>query len=68
MALSAAESARAEILQGPIATYVDEMSIRFFTGAEPIENYDHFVSEMHRMGLEELLSLYQDAYERFMAR
>jgi putative aldouronate transport system substrate-binding protein len=68
MALSAEESGRAEIIEGPLATYVNEMSIRFFTGAEPIDNYDDFVATMYSMGLEELLSLYQAAYERWLAR
>jgi putative aldouronate transport system substrate-binding protein len=68
MALSAAEMSRAEILEGPIETYVNEMTVRFITGAEPIENFDAFVATVEGMGLEELLSLYQTAYERWLAR
>ena len=68
MALSAAEMTRAETMEGPIFTYVNEMVFRFLTGAEPIDNFDAFVANVEGMGLSELLELYQAAYERWLNR
>lgn len=68
MALSADESAKAESIESAISTYVNEMASRFLTGQEPISNFDSFVSTVESMGLEELLSLYQAAYDRYLAR
>jgi putative aldouronate transport system substrate-binding protein len=68
MGLNAAEANRAGEIEGAIQTYVNEMTVQFMTGAEPIANFDSFVNTIGSMGLEELLSLYQAAYERFKAR
>ena len=68
MALSASEALVIEQYQGPIETYVNEMAVRFFTGAEPISNFDTFVSTVEGMGLAQLLEVYQAAYNRWLAR
>ena len=47
MFLNAAEASRAEELRSPIQTHVNEMTVRFLTGGEPIENFDSFVATIH---------------------
>ena len=44
------------------------MEIRFITGEEPLSNFDTFVSNLKRMGIEEALSVYQRYYEAYKAR
>jgi len=68
MALSADEMSRAEPLEGPIRTYIEENTVQFLTGLKPISDFDNFVSEIERMGLAELLAIYQAAYERWLGR
>jgi len=68
MALNAQESMRAGEIEGAIQTYVNEMAVQFLTGAVSIDEFDSFVENVMNMGLEELLALYQAAYERFLAR
>ena len=68
LALNTQEGLRNAELYASIRTYVDEMAARFFTGAEPIENFDNFVATVEGMGLQELLDIWQGALDRFLAR
>ena len=68
MSLNAAEASRAGELEGAIQTYVTEMAASYLIGNESTSNFDDFVENVERMGLQELLSLYQAAYERFRSR
>ena len=51
-----------------VNNYFTEMEIRFITGEEPLSNFDTFVSNLKRMGIEEALSVYQRYYEAYKAR
>lgn len=55
-------------LYSEISSYVDEMTVRFIMGLEPIENYDYFVEQLKLLGIEEAIGAYQSAYDRYMAR
>ena len=68
VSLTATEMNRVGEIEGPIRTYIDEMAVRFITGAEPIENFDSFVANIEAMGLQELLDFHQAAVNRFFAR
>ncbi|MCI8622179.1 MAG: hypothetical protein HFG26_00785 [Provencibacterium sp.] len=65
---TADESTRNAELQGSIKTYVEEQAVKFITGEESLDNFDNFVSTVEGMGLEELLSINQAAYDRYLAR
>ena len=44
--------------------YISQMHDKFITGAEDIETgWDNYLSQLNKMGLEEILEMYQDAYE-----
>lgn len=48
-----------------VITYKNEMMYAFIMGTEDLENYDSFVAEMKRLGLDDLINIYQDAYDRY---
>lgn len=55
-------------LYSEISSYVDEMTVRFIMGLEPLENYDTYVQQLHTLGVDEAIGAYQSAYDRYMAR
>ncbi|MEG0854682.1 MAG: hypothetical protein RSF82_12455, partial [Angelakisella sp.] len=52
----------------PVDTYVDEMTLKFIVGAEPLENYDKFIETMKGMGIEEAVAITQAAYDRYIQK
>lgn len=46
------------------SAYATEMAIKFATGAEPIDKYDSFVSNLKSKGAEDCLKIYNQAYSR----
>ncbi len=53
--------------QGELEAYVDEMHAKFIMGIEPISEYEAFVANLDRYGLQEVTEAYQAAYERWAA-
>jgi ABC-type sugar transport system, periplasmic component len=51
-----------------VATYVEEMTAKFITGAEPLANFDKYVEQCKKLGIEDIMSIYNDAYDRFNKR
>ncbi len=51
-----------------IGTYINEMTYRFITGQEPLTNFDVYMDTLQKMGMDELIALYQAAYDDFMSR
>ena len=47
-------------------TYVDEMVDKMITGAEPVSNFDAFVDQLNRLGLETFLEYQNIAYQRYL--
>lgn len=62
------ETAESNSIQNAISTYVKEMTLKFLTGEESMDNYETFVQTLKDMGLERLLEISQAAYDRFLAR
>lgn len=62
--------AQAEIttLGEDMAAYISEMQYKFITGAEPLTNYDAYLEQLQKMGIETIISHYQAAYDRYVAR
>ena len=52
--------------QTNINTYRDEMVLKFIEGKESLDKFDEFVAEIGQRGLQEVLEIYQTAYDRFM--
>lgn len=63
------EEARKEAqIMGQVTTYLDEMMTKFILGDEPLTNFEQFVETIKGMGIEEVIKINQDAYERYQAR
>lgn len=52
----------------PIYTYVDEMTLKFITGAEPLENFDAFRDTIKSMDIETVLELKQKGFDSYMKK
>ncbi|MBR2476785.1 MAG: extracellular solute-binding protein [Clostridia bacterium] len=65
--LTADEKAKLTEIQGIIKTYESEVVTKMVIGTEPISNYGKHMTELRNRGLDEMLSIYQAAYDRFMA-
>ena len=50
-----------------ITTYVDETINRFIMGREPLSNFDNYVATVKRMGIDDILKIYNDAYAKWNA-
>jgi putative aldouronate transport system substrate-binding protein len=62
------ETTESSSISNAISTYVKEMSLKFLTGEESLDNFDAFVQTLNDMGLERLLEIRQAAYDRFLTR
>jgi len=51
-----------------INTYIGNMTAKFISGELEINdaNWNEYLSELEKMGLDEVLEVYQDAYERYL--
>lgn len=67
--LNSDEKAIYSELWGDISSYVDEMTVKFIMGLEPMDNYDTFVTRLkEEFRVEELIAAYQSALDRYYAR
>jgi putative aldouronate transport system substrate-binding protein len=66
--LNMAEQSTRSRLLNDINTYVDEMTLKFITGAEPLSRWDAYVQTVNRMGLPDLLQSEQSAYDRYLTK
>ena len=46
-----------------IEIYVEEMVMKFITGREPLSNWDTYVNTVKQMGIDNVLSIYQEAVD-----
>lgn len=61
------ENNRRSILYTDITTYLQTSKDEFISGAKDIEkDWDAYVAELNKMGLEELISIEQAAYDRYV--
>ena len=63
-----AEGSEYSTLYTDIETMVDEMTIKFITGAESLDGFDSFVESLYGFGLQTCIDIKQAAYERYMER
>lgn len=55
-------------VQNAVSTYADEMLVKFISGVEPISNFDKYLAEMKKLGVEDWYAAQQAAYERYLNR
>ena len=51
-----------------INSYIAEMTKKFISGDEPLTNFDNYLDQLQKMGMDDLIAAYQAAYDSFMAR
>ncbi|HPF88468.1 MAG TPA: extracellular solute-binding protein [Candidatus Limiplasma sp.] len=51
-----------------IQSYVNEMTVMFIMGLEPLESYDSFVETLYSLGAQDIIDVYQSAYDRYVSR
>ncbi|MFK7694544.1 extracellular solute-binding protein [Paenibacillus sp. HJGM_3] len=66
--LTAEESSKTSSIMNDVKTYRDEMINKFIMGAEPLENFDKFVSTIKSMGIDEAIKARQAALDRYNNR
>lgn len=66
--LTAAEVTKTASKQTDIDTYCRETVGKFILGTEPIENMDKFFAQLKAMGIEDIIKVKQDAYDRFIEK
>ncbi|MDF2924201.1 MAG: transporter substrate-binding protein [Paenibacillaceae bacterium] len=59
------EQDRLNALNSDIDTFVKESRVKFVMGATPISGFDAYVSTLKKMGVDELVGIYQKAYDRY---
>jgi len=59
------ENKKLSSLQADIHKYVDEMQDKFITGTEPFSKWDAYVEQVKKMGLEEYMSIQNEALKRY---
>jgi len=66
--LSVDESAKYSNIMADITTYVDEMTLKFIIGEEPLSKFDEFVSKVKQMGIEDAIAIQEAALARYNSR
>ena len=51
-----------------IKSYVEEMTVKFIMGLEPLDNFDSFLATLDSLGVQEVVDAYQSAYDRYVSR
>lgn len=54
--------------ESDMGDYISEMMMKFITGEEPLTNFDTYLDELKKKGVEDYIKVYQDAYDRYNAR
>lgn len=57
-----------KIYNGTCGAYVDEMVLKFITGAESMDGFDDYAATIEAMGLPKAIALKQDGLDRYNAR
>ena len=68
ISMSVEDKAFCDGVMDDVDIYITEMVLKFITGEEPLSNYDAFVAQLDRMGVNQALEIYRKAYESYMAQ
>lgn len=62
------ESSELAKINTDITTYTDEMLTKFIMGSEPISNFDKFVDNIKKLGIDRAIQIQQSALDRYNKR
>jgi putative aldouronate transport system substrate-binding protein len=66
--LTADETDKRSKIMTDVNTYSDEMVLKFIIGAEPLSNFDNYVAQLKKLGIDDAVKITQTAYDRFKAK
>lgn len=66
--LSAEAQSELSTIKENIETYKSEMQTKFIMGVEPLSEFDNYVENLNKRGVDKLIQFYQEAYDRYTAR
>jgi putative aldouronate transport system substrate-binding protein len=66
--LTSEETDQRSKIMTEVNTYVDEMVLKFIIGAEPLSNFDAFVSQVKKLGIDQAVKITQSAYDRYSSK
>ncbi len=66
--MSVVDRAFCDGVMDDVTNYIAEMELKFITGEEPLDNYDAYVAQLERMGMQQVLEIYRNAYAAYMAQ
>lgn len=64
--LSAEAAVERNAIMTDLTTYVDEMTLKFITGAAPLTDFDKYLAQVKNMQIEKAIEITQDEYTKFM--
>ena len=50
-----------------VGTYLEENYVLFLDGSKPLSEWDSYVEGLHSIGIDEIIAVYQEAYDTYMA-
>lgn len=62
------ESKEVAKLNTAIASYKEEMFVKFVMGKESLDKFDEYVERIKSMGVDQIIEIYQNAYDRYNQR
>lgn len=68
LSMTSQEQERYSSIYADVDTMMDENLVRFVLGERPLSELDAFVEELKALGLEEMISIKQAAFDRYLAR
>ncbi len=66
--LTPEENAKIAPLMTEIDTYRDEMFLKWVMGQQSLDNFEQYRAQLKKMGMEEVLKVRQEAYDRFIKK
>lgn len=62
------EASRLDSLRSAISSYFNEQAAKFILGQRSLADFDSFVKELNDMGVDEMLGIYEVAYNRMLGK
>jgi putative aldouronate transport system substrate-binding protein len=60
------EQDRVNTLRTDLETYVKQMEAKFVSGTEPLANWDAYIANLKKIGIDEFTKILQAAYDRYL--
>ena len=64
--LTAEQSSEVSDLSGDVNSYYQENYSMFLTGARAMSEWDDFIATMNELGLQDILDIYDEAYQAYL--